>query len=355
MRHAYLTRARFARVLLVLAAVLAASMLLSAGLGSEPIDLVGGLLGRSCAGEAVSGWQWLSCRYVDNVDATILWRVRVPRLLLAAVVGGALAAAGAVLQALLRNPLAEPHLLGVSGGAALGAAVLLVAGAGRWPLPEITLPAGAFLGALLTMLLVYRLGTVHGRLQPYTFLLAGVVCNAFSGALIMALNAVADFLQAHGIIFWLMGNLQASSYPLVLGGAIYLGVGVVWLLRHARAFNVLSLGEEGATQLGVEVTRVRRAAFVVSSLLVGAAVSVSGMIGFVGLIVPHVTRLLIGPDYRLLLPASVLTGATFLLLADTVARSAFGASEIPVGVVTALCGGPFFIYLLRREGGRSVD
>ena len=149
---------------------------------------------------------------------------------------------------------------------------------------------------------------MHGRLQPYTFLLAGVVCNAFTGALIMALNALADFFQAHGILFWLMGSLQVQSYWLVFASAVYLVIGVVWLLRHTREFNVLSLGEESAAQLGVAVGRTRRVAFAVSSLLVGAAVSVSGMIGFVGLIVPHVTRLLIGADYRLLLPASVLVG-----------------------------------------------
>ncbi|MGD9763762.1 MAG: FecCD family ABC transporter permease [Candidatus Binatia bacterium] len=349
--------------MLGLGSLLAVAMLLSAEIGSEPIDLRRALFGKPCAitGHEPGGagaaplWQRLRCRYADNVDATILFQVRVPRVLLAALVGGALAAAGAVLQALLRNPLAEPHLLGVSGGAAFGAAVMLALGAGSGSFPELVVPAGGFAGALCAMLLVYRLGTVHGRLQPYTFLLAGVVCNAFTGALIMALNAVADFLQAHGIIFWLMGNLQANSYWLVLGGVVYLSVGVLWLMRHARAFNVLSLGEETAAQLGVDVARVRRGAFIMSSLLVGAAVSVSGMIGFVGLIVPHVTRLLIGPDYRLLLPAAVLIGGTFLLAADTVARSAFGPTEIPVGVITALCGGPFFIYLLRRAGGRSVD
>ena len=336
-RPSHLTRERFSRVLLVLAALLVVAVLGSALVGSQHIDLRHALFGPADG----------------NVDAVILFRIRVPRALLAAVVGGALAAAGTVLQALLRNPLAEPHLLGVSGGAAFGGVVALIAVGWSGVVPALLVPAGAFAGALAAMLLVYRLGTVQGRLQPYTFLLAGVVCNAFTGALIMALNAMADFFQAHGILFWLMGSLQTQSYALVVASAAYLALGVVWLLRHARAFNVLSLGEESAAQLGVHVGRTRRVAFGVSSLLVGAAVSVSGMIGFVGLIVPHVTRLLIGADYRLLLPASVLVGGIFLVVADTVARSAFGATEIPVGVVTALCGGPFFISLLRREGGRT--
>jgi len=331
----YLTPGRFRRVLLVLAAMLVAAALGSAMVGAEPISLVRAL--------AEAG-----------VDRVILFRIRLPRALLAVVVGAALAAAGTVLQALLRNPLADPHMLGVSGGAAVGAAAMLMLG-GSGGLPAVLVPVGAFGGGLLAMLVVYRVGSVRGRLQPYMFLLAGVVTNAFCGALIMALNALADFFQAHGILFWLLGSLQTQSYVLVAASGLYVLVGLVWLTRQARPLNALSLGEEGAAQLGVDVARVRRTAFVVSSLLVGAAVSVSGMIGFVGLIVPHVTRLLLGPDHRLLLPASALTGAIFLVLADTLARSALGATEIPVGVVTALCGGPFFVYLLRREGVRGVE
>lgn len=331
----HLTAARFRRVLALLAAALAATALASALVGAEPIRLL----------EALRG---------DGVDRVILVRIRLPRALLAMVVGAGLATAGTVLQALLRNPLADPHMLGVSGGAAVGAAaMLMLAGVGR--LSDVAVPLGAFAGGLVAMLVVYRIGSVHGLLRPYTFLLAGVVTNAFCGALIMALNALADFFQAHGILFWLLGSLQTQSYALAGACGAWVALGLAWLMRHARAFNALSLGEEGAAQLGIDVARVRRTAFVVSSLLVGAAVSVSGMIGFVGLIVPHVTRLLIGADHRLLLPASALTGAIFLLLADTVARSLFGATEIPVGVVTALCGGPFFVYLLRRDGGRGVD
>ncbi len=336
-RASYLTRERFTRGLSVLALGLAAAVLCSALIGPERIDL-----GRALSGQGAD-------------DAAILFRIRLPRALMAVIVGGALAAAGTVLQALLRNPLAEPHLLGVSGGAAFGGVVALVVGGARGMLPAFLVPVGSFAGALATMLLVYRLGTVHGRLQPYTFLLAGVVCNAFTGALIMALNALADVFQAQGVLFWLMGSLSTQNYWLVGASGLYLVGGVLWLMRHTRELNVLSLGEEGAAHLGVHVGRARRTAFVVSSLLVGAAVSISGMIGFVGLIVPHVARLLLGADYRLLLPAATLLGGAFLLIADTIARSALGGSEIPVGVVTALCGGPFFIYLLRREGGRTVD
>ncbi len=333
----HLTRQRFLIVVGSLSVLLVIAIAVCASIGPVRIDIL----------------QALGSGDPNSVDATILLRTRIPRVLLAVAVGAGLALAGAVLQALLRNPLAEPHILGVSGGAAFGGVLTLFLAA-RLPFPTYLLtPIGAFAGALAAMLLVYRLGTVHGRLQPYTFLLAGVVCNAFTGALIMAVNAMADLFQTHGILFWLMGSLATSSYQLVAVSYVYVVFGGVLLSRQARALNALSLGEENAAQLGVDVAAVRQLCFVVSSLLVGASVAVSGMIGFVGLIVPHVTRLLFGPDHRLLVPASALVGGIFLAAADTLARSIAGASEVPVGVVTALCGGPFFVYLLRRQG--AVD
>jgi iron complex transport system permease protein len=332
----YLTWRRFVIVNLGLAALLGATMIGASLLGSVHVDLL----------------RALQSSIADNTDRVILFETRLPRILLGAIVGAALATAGAALQGLMRNPLAEPHLIGVSGGAALGAVVAVIVG-GRTVFTETSvLPAAAALGALVSMLLVYRLALVHGRLQPYVLLLAGVVYNAFAGALIMFVNSIADFYQAHGILFWLMGSLATQSYRLVITVGVYSLLGSAWLLLQARRLNLLSLGEEGAMQLGVDVHRTQRATFVAASLLVGAVVSVSGMIGFVGLIVPHIMRLLLGADHRLLLPASFLAGGTFLVAADTVARTAFGVVEIPVGVVTALCGGPFFLYLLKREGGR---
>ena len=288
----------------------------------------------------------------DSTDAVILFRTRLPRVLLGAVVGGSLAAAGAALQALLGNPLACPHLLGISGGAAVAGVLALVAGADT---VSPVVPLAAFAGALGAIAIVALGARAGGRTTPHAVLLVGVVFNALAAAALMLVNALASYTQAQGVLFWIMGSLSTQSYGLLAAAALYGLVGLGWLGVHAQDLNLLAAGEEGAQQLGVEVERTRRAVFLASSLLVGAAVSVSGMIGFVGLIVPHVTRLLIGADYRLLLPASVLVGGTFLVLADTVARSAFGAGEIPVGVVTALCGGPFFVYLLRREGGRGVE
>ncbi|MCC6764574.1 MAG: iron ABC transporter permease [Deltaproteobacteria bacterium] len=283
-----------------------------------------------------------------NPDAVILFRTRLPRVLLAAIVGGALGISGAALQALLRNPLAEPHLVGISSGAALAAALALV----TMPVvlgQAIVAPVAAFAGALVSIWIVVRLAFVGARVEPTTLLLIGVIYNAFTGALLMFLNSIADLYQVHGVLFWLMGHLGARDYPTLAALALYSLAGLGLLLRHARDLDCLSLGDERAAELGVDVERARRMVFVAAALLVGAVVSVSGLIGFVGLVVPHLVRLVFGADHRLLLPASYLAGAIFLVWADTVARTVLGVTEIPVGVVTALCGAPVFAYLLRRE------
>jgi iron complex transport system permease protein len=225
-------------------------------------------------------------------------------------------------------------------------AIALVAGAD--PVSPLV-PLAAFAGALGTVAAVFLVSRAAGKTSPHAILLVGVVCNALGAAALMLVNAIASYTQAQGILFWIMGSLSAQSYALVAIVALYALLGAAVLIRHAQNLNLLAAGEEGALTLGVEVESVRRAVFLAASLLIGAAVSVSGMINFVGLIVPHLLRLLIGPDLRLLLPASFLGGAVFLMWADTLARTAFAPSELPVGVVTALLGGPFFLMLLRRS------
>jgi iron complex transport system permease protein len=333
----HLTWGRLARVNGVLLGLLLASLLAAAAVGPVALD-----------------WR----RVFDlgagvNADAVILFQARIPRVLLAAIVGGALAVAGAALQALLRNPLAEPHLIGISSGAALAAVIALVT------VPVVlghalVVPVAAFLGALLSISIVVRLAFVGERVDPYTLLLIGVIYNAFTGALLMFINSIVDLYQAHGVLFWLMGHVGTREYPMIGALALYSLAGLSLLLWHARDLDCLSLGDERAAELGVDVERARRMIFVASALLVGAVVSVSGLIGFVGLVVPHLMRLVVGADHRVLLPASYLAGAIFLVWADTVARTVLGATEIPVGVVTALCGAPVFVYLLRRER-RLVD
>jgi iron complex transport system permease protein len=315
------------------------------------------MLVASIAGAVLVGpvhaslWRALGAGGAASPDYLIVFRARLPRVLLATVVGGSLGAAGAALQALLGNPLACPHLLGVSSGAAVAGALALIAGAD--PVSPLV-PLAAFAGALGTIAFVSLVARAGGRMTPPAVLLVGVVCNALAAAVLMLLNAIASYRQAQGMLFWIMGALSTQSYELVAVVAVYAAVGLVWLVRHAQDLNLLATGEEGALQLGVEVERVRRAVFVAASLLVAAAVSVSGMIGFVGLIVPHLLRLLLGPDQRLLLPASFLGGAVLLVWADTLARTALAPAELPVGVVTALLGGPFFLYLLRRSLRRGL-
>jgi iron complex transport system permease protein len=290
---------------------------------------------------------------LNDVERTILFEVRLPRVLLAALLGGALSVAGVVFQALLRNPLADPYVLGVSGGASIGAVIALLIGLGGTGayLAGLGVPAMAFGGALGALILIERIATVGGRLTVYTVLLTGAIFNAFSAALIYFIQSVASLQQLHAIVFYLMGRVPSLDRATL--GLLTLAVvaSVLALLTLARSFNALALGEEGATQLGVDVEKLKRRTFVVGSLLTALAVSVAGLIGFVGLVVPHLLRMVLGPDHRLLLPSAFLGGAAFMVLADLLARLLIAPNELPVGVVTALVGGPFFLYLLRRRGG----
>lgn len=289
----------------------------------------------------------------DSPEFVILFRSRLPRVLLGAAVGGGLAASGAALQALLRNPLASPDVIGISGGASVGAVAVLAIGI-RGP-AWIVVPAAAFLASIATLAAIVRLSTVHGRLNPYSLLLVGVIANTVAAALIMLVTALVDSLRAQGVLVWLSGNLAQRPYSLVAAVAALSVAPTIVLWGQARNLNLLALGEEAAAQLGADVASVRRVSFLASALLVGAAVSVSGVIGFVGLIVPHCLRLAIGSDQRLLIPASFLGGAVFLVCMDGAARTLLAPTEIPVGVLTALCGGPFFVFLLRRqEEGRGL-
>jgi iron complex transport system permease protein len=312
------------------------------------------LLAVSLGAGRVSALRLLSGDTLGEVERTILLDVRLPRVLLAALLGGALSVAGVVFQALLRNPLADPFVLGVSGGASIGGvlAVLLGLGAGGGWLGGATVPAFAFAGALGALVLIEWVATVGGRLTVYTILLTGAIFNAFSAALIYFIQSIASLEQLHEIVFYLMGRIPAPGFDTVGLMAALILVAVLALFSMTRDYNALSLGEEGAMQLGVDVERLKRRTFVLGSLLTAATVAVAGMIGFVGLVVPHMLRLVLGPDHRLLLPAAFFGGASFLVLADLVARVALAPNELPVGVVTALIGGPFFLYLLRRRGGR---
>ena len=281
-------------------------------------------------------------------DRTIVLNLRLPRAALALLVGGALGLAGAVFQALLRNPLAEPFVLGVSGGAAVGAVGAVVLG---WNLrAQWSVPLAALVGALVAILLVLRIATRAARgLDTRVLLLAGVVVGAFFNAVILLLLTFASAETFRSAVFWMMGSLAAANWAQTLLLVVYLAPAMLALLLMARPLNLIAVGEETAFYLGTQVERVKFLTYLLASLLVAAAVAVSGIIGFVGLIVPHGVRLLWGSDHQLLLPASVLAGGAFLLVADTVARTAAAPAELPVGVITALIGVPLFVLLLTRR------
>ena len=278
--------------------------------------------------------------------SVILLQVRLPRVFLGFLVGSCLASVGVALQALLRNPLADPYVLGVSSGAALGVSLAVLFGIGTTMLALSVLPVCGFLGGLLALLVIYRMAATYDRLPIHSVLLAGVILNAIFSALIMFITSIMEPNRSFGMMAWLMGSLTAPVYPVLAALSAYLLVGLVLLFKQVRVLNILALGEEPARSLGIDTERTKRFIFLLSALVTGAVVSFSGMIGFIGMIVPHAVRLVVGADHRLLLPASALVGGMFLMLADTIARTAFVPSEVPVGIITALAGGPFFVYLL---------
>lgn len=285
----------------------------------------------------------------------IVGQIRLPRTLLGIATGGVLALAGVAMQGLFRNPLADPGLIGVSSGAALGAAIAIVFGASMGGLPEAFAPyllsACAFGGGLLVTALVYRLGRHNGQTSVATMLLAGIALTALAGALIGLFTYLADDATLRTLTFWNLGSLNGASYPRLWPLLLVTLLVACWLPRRVDALNALLLGESEARHLGFDVERLKVELILCTALGVGAAVAAAGLIGFIGLVVPHLLRLIVGPDHRVLVPASMFGGAILLLLADLVARLALAPAELPIGIVTALIGAPFFLYLLIR--GRS--
>jgi iron complex transport system permease protein len=286
-------------------------------------------------------------RSIPNATAVILFQLRAPRVLLAAVVGAGLAGAGAVFQALFRNPMADPAIIGVSSGAALGAIAVILAGGGA-ALGGLGVSTAAFAGALATALVVYRLARLGPSVQVATLLLAGIAVAAIISAAISLVMTFAG-LEIRSIYFWLLGGLGARGWQALEAATPFVVAGSIVAMGAARDLNLTALGEERAAQLGVEVERFKFTMLATGALLTAAAVSVAGLIGFVGLMTPHILRLLVGSNHRRLLPASIVGGAAFMILADLAARTVVSPQEIPVGAVTAVLGGPFFLYLLRRE------
>lgn len=315
---------KFILPLLILLAPL--SLLLALSIGSVPVDF-GAFFNGS-----------------DALGRSLVLELRLPRALSAFAVGGLLALAGALMQVLLRNPLADPYILGISGGAAVGALLSLLLGLGAaWT------TGNAFVGALLSMSLVFGLAHGRGNWSAMRLLLTGVVVASGWGAVISFILTIAPERNLHSMLFWIMGDLAHAPPP--LWGLLVTGAGLLICLPFARDLNVLARGELAASALGVSVQHLRLSLYVVASLLTATAVTIAGSVGFVGLVIPHLLRLLGLSDHRYLLPAAVLAGGSLLVLADTLARSAMAPQQLPVGVVTALLGVPVFLYLLHRRGG----
>jgi iron complex transport system permease protein len=284
--------------------------------------------------------------HLFTTEKTILFSIRLPRIIFAGIVGASLSAAGVVFQGLLRNPLADPYILGISGGAAVGAIIAIIVGASVIP---FGIPGLAVSGALMTIVLVYGIAKTKKELHSTTLLLAGVIVNAFFSAVIMFLISISGSKELRSSIFWLMGDLSLAEWNEIILTGLFLLAGFVVMYRYSRHLNLIVSGEETALQLGVNVEKTKKILLLAASLVTGVAVSVSGTIGFVGLIIPHMMRMLLGSDHRLLLPSSALFGGSFLVVADTLARTITAPAELPVGVITAMCGAPYFIYLLRRR------
>lgn len=317
------------------------------------VAIVAGLVVGPSAVTPSEVWTALRDPAAAGPTADIVRRIRLPRVGAAALVGACLSLAGVCFQALLRNPLADPFVLGISGGAALAGVAVLSLGAAAG-LGTGAVPVAAFAGALGATALLFGVAGWRGRLSATTLLLTSVVFNAFASAAIVFLASLGGMAEGTSIFLWLIGTLAAARAEMLAALAGVLAAGLACALPLARALDLLALGEETAEQLGVAVERAKRLLLLATALVVGGAVSVSGLIGFVGLIVPHALRLLFGPDHRLLLPASVLGGAAFLVACDTAARALLPGRELPVGAITALVGGPLFLLLLRRQGSRGL-
>jgi len=329
-------RRRILTVVLAFAAATVVVLAWAPTVGSTPISL-------SRALDSSVPW-------AENVDAQIFFVARLPRVLSGALVGASLAAAGVVLQALLRNPLATPFTLGVSAGGALGAMLAIAVGLDAGMMGVSSIPIASFAGSLVAIAIVYWLASSQKRgLSTNVLLLAGVTLNSFFSALILFVQYMADFTESFRAVRWLMGDLDVGSYSPILAALplTLAAFGVFAILP--RALNLLTLGEDVASGRGVEVVRAQRLAFLSASLATGAAVSLGGPIGFIGIVVPHLVRLMVGSDHRVVLPAATLFGAGFTVLCDLAARTIMSPLELPVGIITALIGGPFFLWLLVKR------
>lgn len=343
-RHHLVPRNRFGAFMVLLVVVSVLSLAAGIAIGSVTVplrDVVDVVLDRL--------WPWYEADE-RGVNDQIIWEIRTPRALLGFVVGAALSVTGAVLQALVRNPLADPYILGVASGASLGAVTVLVLGSGV--AAGLGVSGAAFAGALLALLAVFILGRQGETLVPTKLILAGVALSYVLSSVTSYLQIIAEPNRIQGVLVWLLGTLTLSGWGDLGLPAIVTVLSTGWLLVRARPLNALLMGDEAAASLGVDLRRFRSELLVVSSLLVAVVVAVSGSIGFVGLMIPHIVRMLVGSDHRRLLPAAALLGGSYLVWIDILARSIRRPVEVPLSIITAAIGGPFFLWLMRRRAPR---
>ncbi|MFT7235501.1 MAG: iron complex transport system permease protein [Methylophagaceae bacterium] len=322
-------------VLLLLAILLIISLIIAISIGATPINIATILYGQ-----------------LTETQQSVLSVIRLPRVLLAMIVGASLAVSGAAMQGLFRNPLADPGLIGITSGAALAVGIMIVL---IGPIPGTFglygLSVAAFVGGLLTSIIIFKISHLTGSFSVTYMLLAGIAINAMTGAGTGVLTYLSNDEQLRSLTFWTMGSLGGALWPAVIVAATVVIPSTLLLLKYAKQLNILLLGEQEAHYLGVDIHRLKLVVIMTTALSVGVAVAVSGIIGFVGLVVPHLIRLTLGPDHRLLIPASALLGAILLLIADTFARTVVSPAEMPVGIITSMIGGPFFLWLLMKQNG----
>ncbi|MBI4552605.1 MAG: iron chelate uptake ABC transporter family permease subunit [Candidatus Latescibacteria bacterium] len=319
------------------------------GVGAVPIPA--GWVARTILGHLPVIRDWVSLAGIDPSVATIVWDIRLPRTLLAVLVGAALATSGGVMQGFFQNPMADPYIIGISAGAALGATVAIAFKVEFWLFGLNAVPIIAFASALVVTFLVYFLSRRGGRVSSGTLLLTGIAVGSLATSMTSFLMVIAGEDQ-RTVLFWLMGSLSARRWDHLRMLLPYVTVGLAVVIVFARDLNVLLLGDEQAAHLGINVERVKVILLVAAACLAAAAVAVSGIIGFVGLIVPHLVRLAVGPDYRTLTPTAAIAGGLLLVLSDTLARTVVAPAEMPIGIITTFLGGPFFLYLLHRQRNR---
>lgn len=355
--QSHITQLRFWLLLGGLTALLLVSITLGVTLG--PVDIPVGAVWWIAASETINVLSDITSLELNswvNIEANwtkaqfnIIWLIRFPRVLMGVFVGAGLAVVGVTMQALVRNPLADPYIFGISSGASVGAVMVLAFGAFAFA-GIYAISVGAFLGAILTFLIVFLLAQSNGRLNPARLILAGVAVAYFFSGLTSFITLTSDNRElARAVLAWLLGSLAGTDWVELTLPTAVLFFGSVYLVLQARGLNALIVGDETAATLGVDLTRFRRSLFGVVSLVTGVMVAVTGAIGFIGLMIPHIVRLMVGTDHRRVLPVSIFVGSIFLILVDVIARTAFDPVELPVGVITSLLGGPFFLWLLHRQ------